>query len=632
MLGQSQATAQVGSWEVTLDEGAWEVPGTALWSSETYRILGYELGTPASLARYYGRIHPEDRAALQAQSALAVDRGEPIETEYRIVRPDGSVRVIHAWLHFEREADGKTTRAFGTCQDITERKLADLTIRRAREQLQLVVDTTPALIARYDRDRRLVWGNKSYAARFGKRPEELVGTPLADLVGEVAFRVIEPLCARVLQGESVEVEVEIPYADCPRFVHMSATPTLDAAGAPDGCVTVLTDRTRRRELEQERERALAELREADRRKDEFLAMLSHELRNPLAAILNAAEILGHLGAGRADGATLHTVISRQARHMKRLLDDLLDVSRVSQGKIELQWERADLNGLLEQALEISRPILAEKRHVVSVALAARPMAVFADSTRLVQVFANLVNNAAKYTDPGGHIDVTSAVENDEAVVTVRDDGVGMTPDMLARAFDLFVQEERSLDRAQGGLGIGLTLVRTLVKMHGGSVHAASDGPGRGSKLVVRLPLAAPAAPSPAPPATTSQGEVATAPLRVLLVDDDLDAADALGMLLHFVGHEVTVVHNGQAALAAAAAAPPDVVLLDIGLPGMDGYAVAARLREAGHARAALVAVTGYGRADDVQRSRDAGFDHHVVKPVDSSHLEKILLEISARRR
>jgi PAS domain S-box-containing protein len=498
MLEQAQAAAQVGSWELSYDERLDEVPGSAVWSAETFRILGYPPRTAASRANFRERVHPADRDAVHALTHLALERAEPAEAEYRIIRPDGTVRVLHAWLQFERAPDGKTTRAFGTCQDITERKRAEMEVRRAREELQLVVDTTPAFISHYDRNFRLVWANKSYAARFGKEPGELTGSHLVDLIGEPAFRAFEPYLLRATGGESIQAELEVPYAEGSRFIHLIAAPTRDAAGTPDGAVGVLSDLTHRRTLERERERALAELQDADRRKDEFLGMLAHELRNPLAPILNGVEILEGLEPGnQALAPKLHTIIARQARHMKRLLDDLLDVSRVSKGKVQLHLERVDLNALLQQAIEATRPAVTEKRHALSLTLAPRSLLMQADPTRIVQVFANLINNAAKYTDAGGQITVTSRVEDGAAVVSVRDNGVGMTPDLLTRAFDLFVQDTRSLDRAQGGLGIGLTLVRTLVKMHGGSVRAFSEGPGRGSELVVRLPLQPHAADVPA---------------------------------------------------------------------------------------------------------------------------------------
>jgi PAS domain S-box-containing protein len=630
LLKRSQQAAQVGSWEVTFDEKFGEIPGSFLWSSETYRIFGVDPGTPTTLPSFYARVHPDDRGAMLARRSPNLVRAESYQSEYRIVRPDGEVRLLHSWLDFEPGPDG-TMHVFGTCQDITERNRAEMEIQRAREHLQLVVDTTPAFIARYDRHLKVDWANKRYAARYGKSPDQLVGTPVADLIGEAAFQAIEPITARVLAGEEIQTEMELPYPGGSRWVHMAAAPTRDAAGIPDGSVAVLTDVTEGRRLEREREQALNDLREADRRKDEFLAMLSHELRNPLAPILNAVEILEQLDPGDQDpGSQPKKIIARQAQHMKRLLDDLLDVSRVSQGKIQLQNQRIDLNMLLGQAVEVSRPMMSEKRHEVSIVLSPQPIEVEGDPTRLLQVFDNLLNNAAKYTDPGGHIAIVAAVEGGEALVTIRDDGIGMTPDLLARAFDLFVQGTRSLDRTQGGLGIGLTLAQTLVRMQGGSVRAFSEGPGRGSQLAVRLPLAPPAEPHPPRPDSALRAD-AGPPLRVLVVDDNVDAATMLAHLLGMAGHEVSLAHDGPAALAAAAAAPPDLVLLDIGLPGMDGYAVAARLRAEGHAGTALVALSGYGREDATQRSRNAGFDHHLIKPIDFAELRRIVLEIRDRR-
>jgi PAS domain S-box-containing protein len=631
MLEQSQAIAHLGSWQVFLDEKRLEIPGTLIWSSETYRIFGVDPRTPIRSGEdFFGYVHPDDRAPLAARAAYATEHVEPFEQEYRIVRPDGSMRFIHARFQFELQAGGKAMRTFGTCQDITERKQAELEIRRAREQLQFVVDSTPAYIARYDRGQRLIWANKSYAARFGKTPEELIGSSLNDLVGQAAWRLIEPFCVRVLAGETIATELEMPYPGGSRFVHLSASPTHDPAGVPDGCVTVLTDVTRWRQLEQEREGALNDLREADRRKDEFLAMLSHELRNPLAPILNSVEALEHLGPRREELAgTFTKIIGRQARHMKRLLDDLLDVSRVSQGKIELRTERVDLGRLLLEAVEVCRSLIAEKRQELSLMLAPQALVLDADPTRIAQVFSNLIDNAVKYTQPGGHIAILSAVDDGEAVITVRDDGVGMTPDLLACAFDLFVQGTRALDRQQGGLGIGLTLVRTLVKMHGGSVRAFSAGAGRGCELVVRLPLASSGDASPSRPAS-AQRDRKNAPLRVLVVEDNTDTAAVLAQLLRLLSHQVTLAHDGPTALAAAATTPPDLVLLDIGVPGMDGYAIAARLRASGHTRAALVALTGYGRDEDLRRSREAGFDHHLVKPVDLAQLQRISALVRGR--
>jgi signal transduction histidine kinase/CheY-like chemotaxis protein len=370
------------------------------------------------------------------------------------------------------------------------------------------------------------------------------------------------------------------------------------------------------------------IREADRHKGEFLAMLAHELRNPMAPLLNALHLLGLDGVDRAEAERAREVAERQARHLARLVDDLLDVSRISSGKIQLRLGPVDFRAAIAGAVEAARPIIEERRHELSVTPPESPVMLEADSARLEQVLSNLLNNAAKYTEPGGRIDLEAGREGEFAVVRVRDTGIGIAPELLPRVFELFTQAERSLDRSQGGLGIGLTLVRRLVEMHGGSVSAASRGVGQGSEFVVRLPVStavgddqAADGECPAPPREPRASE----PRRVLIVDDNQDAARMLARLLHADGHRVEVVYDGPAALEAARARPPDVVLLDIGLPGMDGYEVARRLREQeGPHRALLVALTGYGQEDDVRRSRAAGFDDHRVKPVDLDVLRPLI--------
>jgi PAS domain S-box-containing protein len=622
MLAESQTAAHVGSWEAILnDDGS---PRSLRWSDETYRIFGHEPGSIAvDDGLFVSLVHPDDRALVLRGAAAGIAAGDGFEAEFRIVRPDGGVRTIQSWTTVERDAAGRATRLRGTNQDITERKRAETEMQRTREHLQVVVDATPALIARYDRDIRLVWGNKTYAARFGKSPEQLVGKHLREIVGEVAFVPLEPATTRVLAGETIDIEIEVPYPPPlgSRWMHFVVAPTFDAGGATDGCVAVITDDTHLRELERERARALAELKEIDRRKDEFLAMLSHELRNPMAPILTAVEILRLAPDDAATSATARDVIERQVAHMKRLLDDLLDVSRVSQGKIALRREVLDLASVLQRAAEVSQPLMAERQQRLSVTSTGGAILVDADLARMVQVFGNLLNNAAKYSEPGGTIELQTAVDNGEAVVRVRDRGVGMAPDLLERAFDLFVQDTRSLDRAEGGIGIGLTMVRNLINLHGGSVRAFSDGPGHGSEVVVRLPrVEAREAPGPQPrPAPAS----ATRPLQVLVVDDNVDAATTLANVLTLLGHDVAVAHDGPGALAASATRRAELVFIDIGLPGMDGYALATALRAAGHDRAALVAVTGYGQPEDVQRSNEHGFAHHIVKPVDLAALQRI---------
>jgi signal transduction histidine kinase/CheY-like chemotaxis protein len=370
------------------------------------------------------------------------------------------------------------------------------------------------------------------------------------------------------------------------------------------------------------------LKEADRRKDEFLAMLAHELRNPLAPIRNGLQILHSVEGDHTVERQTRAMMDRQVRHLARLVDDLLDVSRITRGRVDLRIERIDLNDVLSQAVEAARPAIDLRRHTLSVTGPGRPVWVEGDFTRLAQVIGNLLNNAAKYTDEGGRVDVVLCKQcagstAGTAELRVRDSGIGIAPDMLPRVFDLFTQVDRTLDRSQGGLGIGLTLVKQLVELHDGTVEARSDGLGRGSEFVVRLPLAADL-PTTATAVGAGRADRA-ASARVMVVDDNVDAATSLSLLLKLAGHEVATVHHGAKALEAAQAFRPDVVVLDIGLPGMDGYAVAKALRSGpGGKQLRLIALTGYGQDEDRRRTSDSGFDYHLTKPADCGELKQLL--------
>jgi signal transduction histidine kinase len=386
------------------------------------------------------------------------------------------------------------------------------------------------------------------------------------------------------------------------------------------------ERAERRRLEEELRQRAEELAEAHRRKDVFLAMLSHELRNPLATIRNALSVL-RLRAG--PDPTLNQareIIERQTHQLSQLVDDLLDVSRVTSGKVQLRMERLDLSAVVPLAVETARPLIEKRQHRLSVAVAPEPLWVEGDRVRLAQILTNLLTNAAKYTEPGGRIEVTTAAEGCDVVLRVRDNGIGIAPELQPRIFDLFMQAEASSESAQSGLGIGLTLVRRLVELHGGRIDAASPGRGQGSEFTVRLPRkehvegeAIPAKGEPAPAASTPvKGK------RVVVVDDCRDGAESLAMLLRIWGHEVRVAYDGPTALQTVRAEAPDVVLLDIGLPGMDGYQVARRLRELPGDRLTLVALTGHGQNEDRRRSLEAGFDYHLTKPVDTEALQQLL--------
>jgi signal transduction histidine kinase/DNA-binding response OmpR family regulator len=368
-----------------------------------------------------------------------------------------------------------------------------------------------------------------------------------------------------------------------------------------------------------------EIQEASRRKDEFLAMLAHELRNPLAPILNVVHLLRHVEMKGPGFDQAHKVLDRQVRHLTRLVDDLLDVSRITRGKIDLRKERVELRALVDRVVESLHPLVEARELRLSVTFPPEPIHFEADPTRLEQILANLLNNAVKYTEPGGSIWLNAAWEHDEVKVAVKDTGIGISKELLPHVFDLFMQADQSLDRAQGGLGIGLTLVRRLVELHGGRVEVSSPGPGQGSEFSVRLPAPAEPAGTPqAAPAAPGASKPAR-PLRLLIVEDNHDAAESLALVLDRAGHEVALADDGTQALERANQFRPEAVLLDIGLPGIDGYEVARQFRQCEELKQVpLIAMTGYGQAEDRRRSNEAGFDAHLVKPVDPDVLEGIL--------
>jgi PAS domain S-box-containing protein len=365
------------------------------------------------------------------------------------------------------------------------------------------------------------------------------------------------------------------------------------------------------------------LRDADRRKDEFLATLAHELRNPLAPVRNAVQVLQLKGPASPELQWARDVIDRQMQGMTRLIDDLLDLSRISRNKLELRKERIELSRIVQGAIETSRPMIEQHGHELTVNLPPEPVYLDADMMRLAQVFLNLLNNAAKYTEPGGKITFTAERQGSDVVTIVRDSGIGIAPEKLATIFEMFSQVEDALTRAQGGLGIGLSLVKRLVEMHGGSIEAKSAGPGKGSEFTVRLPVILDPRVAPA---------TATAPaskLRILVVDDNRDTASTLAMLLKLMGNNVRTAFDGEEAVLAASEFHPHVVLLDIGLPKMNGYEAARAIRRGpGGEHMVLIAVTGWGQEDDRRKSQDAGFDRHLVKPVDPQSLMSLLAELA----
>jgi PAS domain S-box-containing protein len=517
-----------------------------------------------------------------------------------------------------RGVDGKILGVVLVFRDITERKGAEAALIESERQLRLITDTAPIYLARVDAQHRYLFVNKAYADRFGVDREQVIGKWIPEVLGEQAYATLKPYVERVLAGEVVEYEIDIPYQGIGiHFMHATYVPERDAQGQVQGLIAVIMDISARKHAEDQ-------LRRADQRKDEFLAMLGHELRNPLAPIRTAAEILRRLGPVDPTVEKARLIIERQVDHLTRLVDDFLDVSRITQGKIVLKKHIIELAPVLRQAVETTRPLIDARSQSADIDIPPTPIFIPGDAVRLGQIFSNLLNNAAKYTHDNGLIELSVELVLETVKIRVRDNGAGISPDLLPHVFELFTQAERDADRSQGGLGVGLTLVRRLVELHGGTVSATSAGLGKGSEFVVILPVA-PAPIKIAPSVSAPVAPPVPAKRKILVVDDNVDSAESMAMVLELDGHVIQIAHDGEAALAAAKSFIPDIVLLDIGLPGLDGYEVAARLRRSPDTQGTvLVAFTGYGQPEDRRRTAEVGFAHHLVKPVDLDALAKLI--------
>jgi PAS domain S-box-containing protein len=619
-LNRAQAVGQIGSWRLDVRHNE------LLWSDENHRIFGIPRGTPLTYETFLSTVHPDDREYVDRMWKAAL-HGEPYDIEHRLIA-DGGLKWVRERAELEFDEQGMLLGGFGTTQDITERKQAEEKLRLQLRLTNAITDCAADSIFVTDEYGRTTFANAEAEQVFGYTAAEFMGQVLHDLIhhhhpdGRPYPFVDCPNCWIYLSGETVRNEEAVFFRKdgTPVMVACSNSP-LEVGGERMGAILVAHDITSLKHAEEA-------LREADRRKDEFVAMLAHELRNPLAPIRSAAHVLGHPGLDASRIEWARKIIEGQVVHLTRLVDDLLDVSRIVRGNIEPRREPIELAAVVEQALESARPLIESKGHAVTVSLPQAPVQLEGDPVRLTQVLLNLLDNAAKFTPRGGKIELRAERVGPEVELAVRDNGIGIPAELLPRIFDLFEQGERTLDRTEGGLGIGLTLVHRLVELHGGRVQAKSAGPGQGAEFTVWLPAAV---------AREDQGGEKPRPAprrpgrRILLVEDEVHVADAMGMLLSLEGHQVKVASTGQAALEIAAAFRPEAVLLDIGLKGMDGYEVARRLRELPEAREALlVAVTGYGHEEARAHSLTAGFDHHLVKPVDPERLLDLLAGFGTR--
>ncbi len=602
------------------------------WNPGAERLLGFreEEIIGQSIAVFFT---PEDieKGYPQREMEQALERGRGNDDRWH-VRKDGS-RFWCGGTMTPLWDEGRTLRGFAKImRDRTEWKRAEEEragrTREAERRQRLynaVLSNTPDLVYVFGLDHRFTYANEGLLRMWGKTWDEAIGKTCLELGYEPWHAAMHDREIEQVVATKQPVKGEVPFTGTfgRRIYEYIFVPVLGENGEVEAVAGTTRDVTERKRVEEA-------LREADQRKDEFLATLAHELRNPLAPIRNSLQILKMPRVDAATAERSRDMMERQVEHLVRLVDDLLDVSRVMRGKIELRRERVELATVVARAVETVQPLVDAQRHELGVRLPPESLPLDADPVRLAQVVGNLLTNAAKYTEPGGRIRLTADREGDVAVLRVRDDGIGIAPDMLPHVFELFVQADHATTKAQGGLGIGLTLVKNLVDLHDGTVEAHSDGLGQGCEFVVRLPLVAEGGGGGQSSGDTALASEPPTPPgnRLLVVDDNRDAADSLATLLRLHGHEVRVAHSGQAALEVTQAFNPDLIFLDIGMPGMDGYEVARRVRATpGLEGVVLAALTGWGQQEDRRRTAEAGFDHHLVKPPDPKVVEGVLAEL-----
>jgi len=575
-------------------------------------------------------VQPEDWASAQAVQEGKTVVGQVME----IARFDGSRAFVHNSAAPIRDAGGQIVGSAVAIMDISESVRHAQVIREREERYRLAIEA--AQLGTWDWDllsNQMMW-NPHHSTIFGYPPKDGPWDyqAFAARVHPEDWRRVEAALAEARDQRSrYALDYRLVWPDGElRWVSAAGDFQYDEHDRPVRMIGVIMDITERKHIEAKLADQAQQLRAADRRKDEFLAMLAHELRNPLAPIRNAVRLLKKLGPKDPQLEWSRDVIDRQVSHMARLLDDLLDVARIMRGKITLKTEPIRLTDAIERALEATRPSMEAKKQILTVSLPATLLWIQGDLTRLAQVLGNLLDNAMKYTNEGGRITLNVTSEAGFASILIQDTGMGIAPELLPQVFDLFIQADQSLGRSEGGLGIGLTLVRQLVQMHGGTVTASSAGLGQGSEFTVRLPLLQDWCPVAEPRIASSDAwpSRSASKLRILVVDDYPDAAQSLMLLLKAAGHEVETADCGAAALERVPSLHPEVVLIDIGLPDLNGYQVAQRLREIPETRQAiLIALTGYGNPEDRERARSAGFDHFLLKPPDIDALSAVLATV-----
>ena len=607
-LQLAMSAGDMGDW-------VWEAEtGLMSLSPRAAQIFGFTANVPVSRDQLRARVPPEDGVRTKLEFDRALLERCDYRVEFRVLRAAGEPLWVAARGRGVYADDGSVVGMIGVIQDVTERRQAD----ELRGRLAAVVESSNDSIISKSLDGTITTWNHGAERMFGYKRDEVIGKSVTLLIPPEQSDEEPAILDRIKSGEHVA-----PYQTVRKRkdgtlidVSLAISPIRDSHGQIIGASKIARDITHQKEVEET-------LRESDKRKDEFLATLAHELRNPLAPIRQAALISQAPGATDQQKRWSHEVISRQVHHMALLLDDLLDVSRITRGTLDLRTQATDLATIVEAAVETARPSIDAKRHVFTVQMPQERIAFSADPMRLAQVLSNLLTNAAKYTDPEGRIGLHASTEGGFISITVTDNGIGIAPEAMGNLFGMFSQVKSSKDRSEGGLGIGLALARGLVELHGGTIEARSAGTERGSEFTVRLPVRTQQMHQTEEPARP--GAEKALRRRVLIADDNRDAAESLAMLLQMEGHEVTVVHDGREAVTAFETSHPDAALLDIGMPGLNGYEIARIIRRSPLGRdVTLIAVTGWGQDNDKAQAAQAGFNHHFTKPVEPDAITALL--------
>ncbi|MEJ1960739.1 MAG: PAS domain S-box protein [Gammaproteobacteria bacterium] len=580
------------------------------------QIFSLPANVPVSRSDLRARVPPEDGLRTQAEFDRALLERTDYRVEFRVLQPAGEPVWVAARGRGVYADNGAVVGMIGVVQDITERRLAE---EQSGRLAAVVESSTDAIISKTLEGVITTW-NHGAEIMFGYKAEEVIGKSVTLLIPPNQTNEEPAILERVKRGERID-----PYQTVRRRkdgsyidVSLAISPIKDSHNHIIGASKIVRDITRQKEVEEA-------LRETDKRKDEFLATLAHELRNPLAPIRHAALIAQSPNATDAQKRWGHEVISRQVHHMALLLDDLLDISRITRGTLALRLQATDLATVIAAAVETARPSIDAKRHAFSLQMPQERVTFSADPMRLAQVLANLLTNASKYTDPDGRISLVAGSNEGAITISVTDSGIGIPPQAMGHLFSMFSQVKSSKDRSEGGLGIGLALARGLVELHGGTIEARSAGTECGSEFIVRLPVRTEPVRQMKAPARSGAEKVLKR--RVLIADDNRDAAESLAMLLQMEGHEVTVVHDGREAVTAFETTRPDAALLDIGMPGLNGYEIARAIRRSPFGRnITLIAVTGWGQDNDKAQAAEAGFNHHFTKPVEPDAITGLLAE------